>query len=61
MIAARGSAQNYSMHASYTRSEYLRLHTVFEGEVVGQVTTLVLSAEEEERVRVTDLEGPKVE
>ena len=28
MIAAGGSAQNDSMHASYTRPEYLCLHSV---------------------------------
>ena len=31
------------------------------GEEVGQVMTLVVSAEEEERVRVTDLERSKAE
>jgi hypothetical protein len=39
----------------------LVLALCLEGEVVGQVTTLVVSAEEEEGVRVPDLEGPKVE
>ena len=39
----------------------LVLALCLEGEVVGQVTTLVVSAEEEERVRVADLERPKVE
>lgn len=77
MMAARGRAQNESMQASYMRSEYLclpmvrlgyrttaRLHVhtfELEGEVIGQMTTFVVSSQEEQGIRVPYFQRPQIQ
>jgi hypothetical protein len=61
MIAATGRCAEGLEACVVHALGVLVLALCLEGEVVGEVMTPVVSAEEEERVRVLDLKGPKVE